>query len=335
MTKRGERPRYLHRPAPVEVQQPGSLSGAHCYCFALEGDRTAIDASADRYLNAAADDGLVYRAVLPIVLATFLDVERLSSTSEPYGWLRDREFALWTLMAAVQEHDEFPRIERLVAWMPYVWVDNAPAMMTGRGVWGFPKSIGQIDIPAQPDHAAVFSLDTLVWDKLGPDQEGRNENLVKFRRSDAGPLGKLDSEWSGPGHALEEFARLLTRHGSEAAVPTLGLIADLAEHLVHRDVPLVNLKQFRDCEDGAYAGYQSLVEGPCHVQTLYGGGILPGDWSTEFRAAESAPIAHDLGFANQCPTVHFAAWVHMDFLADNGHEVWRHGQGLIDPTRAN
>ncbi len=326
-------PPYLHRPAPVEVQQPGSLSGARCYCFALQGDRRAIDAAADRYLNAAAADGLVYRAVLPIVLATFLDVERLSSTTEPYGWLRDREFALWTLMGAVEQRDGYPSIDRLVAWMPYVWVNNAPAMMTGRGVWGFPKSIGQIDVPTKPDHAAVFSLDTLVWDKLGPDQEGRQQNLVKFRRHDHGPLGEPESHWSGPAHALEAFAQLLNQRGGEGAIPTLGLVANLVEHLLHRDVPLVNLKQFRDCENGANAGYQSLVEGPCHVQKLYGGGILSGDWSCEFRAAESEPIAHDLGFANQSPEVHFGAWVHMDFLANSGREVWRYGDGLIGPEK--
>jgi hypothetical protein len=320
---------YRGRPACVEAEQPGLIEGARVYCFGFEGERQALDAMTDRYLNAASGDGLTYRAVSPMVLATFLDAAKLTSTTTPYGWLRDRECALWTLLAATYNKSGRPRIERLVWWMPWVWVDTAAAMMTGRGVWGFPKSIGTFQIPRNAGHEATWVASTQVFKTIDPSTEGGVEPLLTIRREDAGLLGDLESIWEDAAAAIQALAGLIHEAGGGVGIPSLDEVVDLAHHFLHRQVPLVNLKQFRDAADGTRACYQSLVEGPCTVKRLYGGGLLPGRFSASILPCESHPIVDEMGLGSANPPVRFAAWVHMDFVAENGQEVWRAGDGLL------
>ena len=326
---KGALPRYLARPASVEAQQPGLIAGAKVYSFGFTGDRDAIDATAGKYLNAGTDDGLTYRAVSPVVLATFLDAEKLTSTSDPYGWLRDRESALWVLLGATYAKGGKQVIERLVWWMPHVWVDTAAAMMTGRGVWGFPKSIGRFEIPLEPEDKARFVASTRVYKTIAPTTEGVFEPLLSIERRHAGILGDLESIWTDVTSAVEAFAGILHEIGRGAGVPSLGLTVDLIGHLLHREVPIVNLKQFRDAADGRRACFQALVEGPCRIKTLRGGGLLPGEFSTTIFPCESHPLVDELGLSSETPEVRFAAWVDMDFVAEDGREVWRAGEGLI------
>jgi hypothetical protein len=322
-------PRYRGQPACVEAEPPGLIEGARVYCFGLEGDRHALDVMADRYLNAATSDGLTYRPVSPMVLATFLDAAKLTSTTAPYGWLRDRECALWTLLAAIYHKGGQQKIERLVWWMPWIWVDTAAAMMTGRGVWGFPKSIGTFQIPSSAGDEAIWVASTQVFKTLDPSTEGRVEPLLTVRREDMGRLGDLESIWEDVASAAQVLAGLIHDAGGGVGIPSLDEAVDLAHHLLHRQVPLVNLKQFRDAADGTRACFQSLVEGPCTVKRLYGGGLLPGRFSTCILPCESHPIVSELGLRGDDPPVRFAVWVKMDFVAENGHEVWRAGDGLL------
>lgn len=321
---------YLSRPAPVEAEPPGIMTGARVYCFGFEGDRQAIDETADRYLNAAAEDGLVYRSVSPMVLTTFMDAEKLTSGTDPYGWLRDRELAFWTLMAAVREEGGKSRIERLVWWMPWVWVDTAAAMMTGRGVWGFLKSMGSFEIPTVAEDPAIWKATTRVFRKISPETQGLMEPLFTIQRENDGVIGDLVSLWDDATAAVKAFATILEEAGGGIGHPSLHEAIDLAEHFVHHQVPIVNLKQFRDTADGAVACFQSLVEGPCTIQHLHAGGLLPGKFSASILPCESHPIARELGLGSNKPEVRFAAWVDMDFSANEGRDVWRAGEGILE-----
>jgi hypothetical protein len=319
----------MSRPASVEAEQPGLIEGARVYCFGLSGARDAIDATADLYLNAGAADGLVYRAVSPVVLATFMDAQKLTSTTDPYGWLRDREFSLWTLLAATYPDGAGRKIERLVWWMPWVWVDTAAAMMTGRGVWGFPKSMGSFEIPRASRDPATWTASTCVFETIDASTQGLMEPLFSVRREDAGLLGDLESIWHDSSAAIQAFAGIVHEAGGGVGSPTLGEAIDLARHLLHLEVPVVNLKQFRDAADGSKACFQALVEGPCKIRRLHGGGLLPGRYSASIFPCESEPLVKELGLSSDRPAVRFAAWVDMDFSAENGRDVWRAGRGLL------
>ena len=43
---------------------------------------------------------LHYKALLPTVLVSFLDAEKLTSDTDPYGWVPDRECSVWVLLGA-------------------------------------------------------------------------------------------------------------------------------------------------------------------------------------------------------------------------------------------
>src|SRR5262249_41784611 len=160
---------YVERPAPLAALPPGLIEGAHLAVFGLEGSVAAIDACCDRYLNPAAQGVLRYRAVLPTVLVSMLRARKLVSTSLPYRWVAEQECAAWVLLAATTQDGNQTRMERLVWWMPYVWVDTTVAMVTGRDVWGFPKDIGWFELPAADTDPGRYVVSTRIYPQLGPE----------------------------------------------------------------------------------------------------------------------------------------------------------------------
>ena len=326
---RPERPRYLHRPAPVCAQQPGLVAESKVYAFGFDADTDAIDACADRYLNAARADGLVYRAVAPVSIVTFLDAARLTSTSDPYGYLPDKEAAFWTLMAACTPHGDGFKMQRLCWWNPWIWVDTAAAMATGREVWGWPKTMGSFDIPQAPGDDARFVGHTRVFPKLGPDCAGTIQPLVTVARTDGGRLGPLPSVWGGAIEVAESVAHFVVDALEGRDLPSWALLVDIFELVRNVEVPMVNLLQLRDPADGTRAAYQSIVESTCHPTKFAGGGLLDGTWELTLLDVESAPIAADLGLGGNTARARWAAWVGMDFVVNEGREVWRAGGGRL------
>ena len=309
-------PAFLSRPADPQAQQPGFVEDAKVYVFAIDGNRDAITDCVNRYLNAAKDDGLVYEAVLPTVLVTFLDA-KLGSVAEPYGWVKDKECSIWVLLKAVENG----AVKRLVWWMPYVWVDTAVAAITGREVWGFAKTMGNFTMPADPGDAAKFVAETRIFTTLAPATEGVIEPLLTVERTDAAALGDLGLTWTKVEHAAAAFLELF-QEVAEAGILSPALLLNLFEDVVELEVPYVNLKQFRDTEDGTKASLQEMVECACKIESFGGGGLLSGDYEVTIEPCQSDPIVADLGLAGATVPVKFAAWLNQAFNVGNGTIVW-------------
>ena len=98
--------------------------------------------------------------------------------------------------------------------------------------------------------------------------------------------------------------------------------------LFRLEVPVVNLKQFRDCADSARACYQAIVESTCTPSNLKLRS-LPGAWQLDVHPCQSHPLCDELGLDPGGADAFFAAEVDMDFSADLGREVWRAGSGSL------
>ena len=71
-------------------------------------------------------------------------------------------------------------MRRRVYWLlPYIWVDNPYAMAMGRGLYGFPKGIGTVTLPASPENPDCFAIDTLVLPTFSPETKGEIVRLVE------------------------------------------------------------------------------------------------------------------------------------------------------------
>ncbi|MCP3979418.1 MAG: hypothetical protein GY716_08820 [bacterium] len=317
-------PDYRARPAWVESEPPGDVLGARVQAFGFEGKFDAMDRTLDRYLNAGAVDGLVYRTVAPLVVVTFLKAS-LTSTSDPYGWLPDVECAVWMPVAAIQNG----KVRGLYWFMPWVWVNSAAAMQTGYCVWGYAKSIGVCNIPADlKAKDARFEMSTYVYDTLSPNTEGVVRPLITLERHKETALEWLE-------HGLQDLSEFFSFAGRALkgwiggkARPSLGLADEMFQDLIHKKIPIVNLKQFRDCAEPSRACYQSIVESTCTPSKVHLKSV-PGAWRMKVLPYASHPLCEELGLAPGGAEAMFSAEVDMDFTADLGQEVWRAGAGVM------
>ena len=310
-------PPYIERPAPLVAQPPGFVGDAWVYAFGLRANLDAIGRCA-AYLNAAAPTGLTYEPALPMAVITFMSAGKLTS-AVPYGWLSEHESAIWVPLLATETDNGRRVAKRLLWWMPYVFVDTDTAMATGREIWGFSKQIGIFEMPESPSASnPVWSISTRLYRTLSPDTEGIVGPLITITGD---TQTGANSAWTAVAEAAADVLAIIRREFQMPIWPSLSLASNLFETMVHHEMPLVNLKQFRDCADPTRACYQSIVEGPCTVQTWHGGGLLHGSHHVSITEAASHPVVTDLGLAGLEVDAVYAAWCHMDFLAMPGREV--------------
>ncbi len=299
---------------------PGIISGAMTNAFALKVANPAqLQATVDHFLNAPTHGAARYTVLGELIFVTFMHADRLTSGGEVNGWQPDDEMAFWVPLLV---RGPTGQPDRIRMWMPYITISVSEGMTTGREIWGYFKQTGDVTVANHSADPMVFTAQALIYDPLASTSQGRTEPLVTI----TGPseAGGLEALW----HDVESFARGMHElwQGAHAQVPSGdgGLILDTLEHLLAGQVEVVNLKQFRDAADSTLACYQALIEGPCTIKALHGGGLLPAGSSATIANWASNPIASYLGLPTSGPIpVVFASWVKMDFEASNGREVWK------------
>jgi hypothetical protein len=306
--------------AQVTALQPGVVTGAHTCAFAFDVDTAAVQRTVDYFLNAPAGGAVRYSMLGPSVFLTFMHADRLSSGGQVTGWIPDAEAAFWVPLLA--HGGDGQHGDRLVFWMPYIIIDNSEGMVTGREVWGFRKSLGTVTLPHDAADPAPYTATARLYRTFSSETEGEDALLLRLERQ--GPMDAAQEVWNGARDAIERFVSLWSGGAGHLPVHGLSLTFHALEQLLRGEVPMVNLKQFRDAADGTRACYQAIIESTCTTRKLYRAGLLPGEYALHITPAASHRIAEDLGLP-AAPRSRFASWVLMDFTADAGREVWRAG----------
>jgi hypothetical protein len=307
---------------------PGLILGARCYAFAYKvEDLGRLQDTVDHFLNQPAGDAVTYTVLGELLFNTFLHANRLTSKVEAIGWQPDYESAFWVPLYA---RGPGPGRDRLVFWMPYVVLSVSEGMTTGREIWGFFKQTGEVDVPQIMEGQTTFQSRGLVYDPLDTNTQGRIEPLATV--TGPGKAGGLVAHWDSLEGAVRGFHELWSG-GPEGFHTGSGFLINTLEELLKGEVELVNLKQFRDAWDSSKACYQALIEGPCKILELRGGGLLPEGFSATIPDWASHRIAWHLGLpmGEEIPAV-FGTWVDMDFAAMPGREVWKAHGGTEPPA---
>ncbi len=306
---------------------PGLIEGATTFAFALKViDPARLQATCDHFLNTPAKGAVRYTPLGDVVFVSFMHADRLTSGAEAVGWQPDHEMSFWVPLIAQGPNGLG---DRLLFWMPYIAISVSEGMTTGREVWGFRKQIGETDIAGFTDHPMNFQSRGLVYDPLATNTRGRIEPLVTV--SGPGEAGGLKQLWDDMDSAIRGIHDLWS--GGENGIPhgDAGLLWNTLKDLIKGEVPMVNLKQFRDAADTRLACYQALVEGPCKITALHGAGLMPQGFTATIADWASHRIAYHLGLPLTGPIpVEFGSWVKMDFTALPGREVWN-ANGIKEP----
>jgi hypothetical protein len=297
----------------VSLAPPDQFANAKGWAFAIDASTSAIQALADKLLNPVGAGQVRYEAILPMALFSFLDVGRSTSLAEPLGWLPGRECAIWVPL--LERRAGVP-LGRIVFWSPYIFINYTIGLVTGREVWGWPKSLARIGIaPDHPDRPEFFCT-TTIFSTLAPNTPG--QEAVLYRVVQTGErVGAPDAITAPIKAGLAILEKLFG-----------GLAGQLLSALkAEPTLPCIALKQFRSAADPAQACYQAIVESPIALNPFRGGGILCDGYTVEITTCESHRIVADLLGRPPAPQsttlkVRAAIWVEGDFVALRGRDIY-------------
>jgi len=296
---------YVEFPGEQALRPPGEFEDTRFFYFVLPADKARLQAACDRFLNAPAD-GKVNYTPHGIVLLAFSHVERLRSGDPASGTITYKDIAFWVPVSGGET-------KPFCLFPPFIFVDDASTIATGREVYGLPKQLGRFVMPLRLEDLATARAPQFRAEVVGTltnggpndwrtlltlEQIGREVNTDERRFFSA--LGKLvlGSSWD-----TFDVPRWL---GQLAAVPTLGL------------------KQFRDAENPEKACYQAIVEAPLTTVQLRGRPrFLSNAFELTLFDVASHPVADVLGLSPDPQIVPLTVYFDATMRMGPGSVVWR------------
>ncbi|MFN6481874.1 MULTISPECIES: hypothetical protein [unclassified Nostoc] len=330
-------PKYIERADGQAFNQPYEIKDTKMYGFVVEGSMAKLQEVCDKYLNDPNNGEIEYRPATNYLILTFNKIDSLSSIDPPdyeKGTVHEEEAIFWMLTVVGRRVGPLFIAERLACFMPYLYVNNSPILVSGREVYGFFKQLGKFQIPDLNQEPDLLTVDTLVFKEFSPTSQALDTRLLEVQRISTGAKHQAIKTWDTFEEAVRAIASLLFNN-EEIAVPGLQLPFNLLEYLLEKVVPLVTLKQIRDVENSKKACYQALVESPMQLQTFYGGKLFGfngfGDqFQLKINKFASQPIVQDLGLDKGYPAgsesvniaVKLGFVLHFDFILKDGKIVW-------------
>jgi hypothetical protein len=322
------RGRYIDIDGNNTPLQPYAAQGVTMYNFVVEADMDRLQAICDQQLNLGPT---TYRPLGPFLCFVAATMGPMAPAS-PAAWLNEKDFGFWIPVVAGRQDSSGFHALRPAFFIPYLWVDDYLPQQAGREVFGYPKGVGKLINPSSPSDPAAFSIDALVVPEYGapgsPGAEWQWKRLLTASRRGGDPWGNLIREFESiadlGGAVIAAMLKAFKDHTFPE--PTLALLYNLFEDLIHLDVPMVYLKQFRDIVDGKNACYQAIVESPNQMTAFNGAGFLPGDWELAIEQFASVKMLDHLGLKTTAPgivTAAFHFWVQMAFTAAPGEVIYR------------
>lgn len=296
-------PKYIARGGDLVMAPPLKLLSTTMYSFLVPADLGALTTMIDQQLNAV---GGGYKPLGPFVAIVCADVVQSFSTTPPdssKGWNAERDFGIWVPVV---------RGDRIGWYLPYVFVDNVAAMVTGRELYGFFKQTADLACPASPSSPGRFAIDALIMRTFTPQTQAETARLMTLTSTESSVAP--DGTWSSLREAADAVAE------SVKGASWWVLLKNLIEALVTGDVPIVFLKQFRDCVDPTTACYQAVVEAPAHLDKFHGGWFThPHD--IEIADAASHPIVRECGLSGSSLRSELGFWCKIDFTMQVGQII--------------
>jgi hypothetical protein len=309
-------PQYIDRGGELVFTPPFLAEKVDFYGFMLDADITKLQAQCDKYLNAPLGGEQRFIPAGGFIMLACCNLPSLRSTSAPYsnwGWFPEKEIAFWLLTIDKKTKNFY--------WLlPYIWVDNPYAMAMGRELYGFPKGIGTIILPASPDTPDQFSIDTLAIEKFSPSSQGKVERLVDVVQT-------TTKAKHGLGGAFKDVEGLVKEimHIMDDGLSLLGnakLALDGLDDLFNLYIPLVFLKEFRDVVTPTNTCFQAVVETLPKAEKVYGAKLYSNDFNINIKLCDSHPIVSDLGLSTTNPiTPSLSFWVNFDFIIGTGTQT--------------
>jgi hypothetical protein len=278
------------------------------------------------YLNHVAPAGVTYLPLGDRVVVSCVDIPEGRAGDESLGSTHEVEVAFFILALRCD-----PLPSGIVAFNPYLFVNQCWAMVMGREIHGFRKEIAtsfsqtlDVDGPGWTNRARdVEHVEAWAMRHRAPGSRLERMKLMEIRHP-AEPAPRAGStEALIPaliGHGPHELPRDVFPHHLADKLPGFQALSALLMALLRGSevhVTSVFLRQFRDPRQSAMADVQDIVEATSIATPKGKPVILPPSEIFLHRAA-SHPIARELGLDDETwIRANLSMEVNMDFVLND------------------
>jgi len=318
-------PKYVEHGGELSYPAPVVCEGTNLYGFILRGDADKLTALCRRIFHDPSGGQVDYIPLSHYVMLTIGKINKIYSASMNLGWSQEGQAIFWVPVAVGHHVGSVFFADRIAMFPAYVVVDAMYSLVSGREVYGFFKSYGWIDVP---DSDKVINPEQLKLDVYGlkdfnPSNEATRWPLLEVSRTE-NANGATGTPWTSIEDAFKEIKSTVKSSGKEIILPGLSLGPALIEDLMHKEVPVVFLKQFRNADSQDGAAYQAILTAPAVVQRLAGFRLIDEYQFSLLNTLDSYPLANDLGITSQKALMSFK--LDMDFTFQGGQMIWQPGQ---------
>ena len=303
-------PSFIYRGGDMLDHPPFQQQNTHMYGFFVQGQLDKLQACLDRDINAVSNGKYHFKPLSDYVMLTFANIEKCYSSSPQdigKGWGVEIDVCFWVPVGNIVVKNGKEYLNDFFWYTPYIWVNSPIAMVNGRDLYGYPKTIAQIELP---EHSApdFFKASVNSFKEFSQQTEAQWNEVLSIKNLTPGesPVDK----WDDFVDAMEGIFELAD--GMQLYRPDINALEDITQTIKQPQLPQLFLKQMPD-NDGVKAAYQALVSAPAVVNSYHGGGLLLGDYQITIPKVDSLPIAEDLGISNSPQASAFSFWLDFGF----------------------
>jgi acetoacetate decarboxylase len=254
-------PDFIEHHGDPQIPPPYDFPNVTVHSFRLTASEKALKKLCDARLNIGTPEqrGFEYR---PIRGMWFVDLEvlhypRMMSENKSFNWGSSTQCECY-FRVFVGRYDYIggvPVPAEVAVFIPYIFVDNAWSVISGREVVGFPKVMASFTLPtsetAESAQLYPIRIETDVFQQYSPSSTQSACPIVEIESSQLGP-GTIDVPYG----TIWPWGVISPRAIDQAILPFLQ---------DKNRFSTVQLKQIRDAEQSKSACYQALIHGEFEI----------------------------------------------------------------------
>jgi len=166
-------PRHVDYGGLVSLPAPFDSLNASLSGFWAKADYDRVDTLCRRLFAGVSGGKADYRPLAGYVMLTWGRIDTVVPLTPPYdtwGAVEEAQVVVWLPVVKVRGGGDVVVAERFLMFVPFIWLDNAMSLATGREVFGYAKSWGWPEFPpGWPDDPEAGGHPEYRLDALGID----------------------------------------------------------------------------------------------------------------------------------------------------------------------
>ncbi|MDF2235047.1 NAD(P)-binding protein [Albimonas sp. CAU 1670] len=317
-------PWFIEHNGMLTFPGPFQFNGAKAYAFFVRGDLARMQEVTDGLFNRPSGGQACFAPVSDLMMLSLLEVTKDGDPDRPnISAEAERELAVWMALGRRAAPDS-DVITRVMAFCPYLVVDNPIAVHIGRSVYGYAKQPGEVTFPGEPgpDGAPHDGFEVKAWGvRHSPAQDTWAFRRLMRITPEAAGEAQASGPLSGGMSALVAHVSALLRDAPQAPLtPSPEMLARLVANMIQGRLDQLFLKQVRDVIDPQRAILQGFTSAPIYFSNFRDMRLL-GPHTVEIEDLNNAALIGQLGLQHRMTGV-YGIEMTMDFRLDLGRVVW-------------